>query len=235
MLQSQMTQKNLRKRENLFLVVLFNIAIPILILSKLSSILGPTSALLIAIAFPLSYAVYDFVVRKQVNPLSVIGFFSMLLKGSFALFKLDGVLFALQEAALPAFVGIYALISLRFKKPLINYFVYNDNIFNIDLLEQKLNENQELHSFFRIIKQLTWLFGITFLLGGVLNYFLAYNIIISPAGTSAFNQELARMIFLSYIIVITPKLIITGFGLWWLVRNLKKLTGLPIKEIWQAY
>lgn len=228
------TAKGTPKRENLFLAIIFNIGIPILILSKTNDIFGPTKSLLIAILFPLAYAVYDFYVRKQINPLSVIGFFSLLLKGSFALFKLDGFIFALQEAAMPTFIGLYAIISLKLGKPLIHYFIYNDNIFNIEVLQKKLIENQNSTLFHRLIERLTWLFGVTFLLGGVLNYFLAINIIVSSAGTQAFNQELARMIFLSYIIVVIPKLIITGFALWWLVRNLKKLTGLPMDEIWQG-
>ncbi len=220
-----------KKRENLFLAILFNIAIPVLILSKANEALGPTVSLLVAIAFPLSYALYDYAARKIINPLSVIGFFSMLFKGSFALFKLDGILFAAQEAALPIFIGVYALISLKFKRPLINYFIYNENIFKTDLLEQKLIENQNLDLFYLVTKKLTWLFGGTFLIAGILNYFLAYNIIISPAGTSAFNQELARMLFLSYMIILVPKLLLSGFGLWWLVRNLKKLTGLSTGEL----
>lgn len=223
-----------RKRENLFYAVIFNIALPIFILSKTNGLFGPTKSLLIAIFFPIGYAIFDFYRRKQINPLSVIGVVSLLLKGTFALFKLDGVLFALQEAAMPTFVGLFAIASIKFRKPLVNYFIYNETVFNIEKLEQKLVENQNSISFYRLLKQLTWLFGITFLLGGVLNYFLALNIIVSPAGTSAFNQELAHMIFLSYIVVVVPKLIITAFGLWWLIHNIKKLTGLPLNDIWQA-
>lgn len=223
-----------RKRENLFYSVIFNIGLPIFILSKTNGIFGPTKSLLIAIFFPIGYAFFDFYRRRQINPLSVIGVVSLILKGTFALFKLDGVLFALQEAAMPTFVGLFAIASIKFGKPLINYFIYNENIFNIEKLEQKLIENQNSTSFSRLLQQLTWIFACTFLLGGVLNYFLALNIIVSPAGTQAFNQELAHMIFLSYIIVVVPKLIITAFGLWWLVHNIKKLTGLQLNDIWQA-
>lgn len=223
-----------RKRENLFYSVIFNIGLPIFILSKTNNIFGPTKSLIIAILFPISYALFDFYRRKQINPLSIIGVVSLILKGTFALFKLDGVLFALQEAAMPTFLGLFAIASIKFGKPLVTYFIYNENIFNIDKLQQKLVENQTSSSFFRLLQQLTWLFAVTFLFGGILNYFLALNIIVSPAGTAAFNQELAHMIFLSYLIVVVPKLIITAFGLWWLVHNIKKLTGLPLNDIWQA-
>lgn len=226
--------KSARKRESLLLAILFNIGIPIFLLSKMSGIFGPTKSLLIAILFPLLYAIYDFFTRKQINPLSVIGFFSLLLKGIFAIFKVDGFWFAVQEAAIPSFIGFYALLSLKFGKPLVNYFIYNENIFNTELLEKKMMENQSTALFYKLTQHVTFIFAVAFLLGGVLNYFLAYNIIVSPAGTQAFNQELARMIFLSYMIVLVPKLLITGFGLWWFARNLKKLTGLPIQDIWQT-
>ena len=82
--------------------------------------------------------------------------------------------------------------------------------------------------------QVTMVFGFAFFLGGVLNYILAINIIISPAGTEAFNKELAEMTWKSYIVIALPKFVISIFGLWWFISQLKKLTGLNAAEILKA-
>ena len=218
-------------KENLFASVVFNVAVPIAILSKLSVVLGPKGALLTALAFPFFYAIYDYAKRRQANPISILGFTSTLIKGLFALYKVDGFWFAVQEAAIPCFLGAFTLLSAWFNKPLINYFLYNENIFNIPLLEKKLTEKNSSSAFKVLIWQITIIFGCAFFLGGILNYFLAINIIVSPAGTPEFNSQLAKMTFLAYLVVLIPKMILSLFGVWWFIHKLKKFTGLNVNEI----
>src|SRR5690606_7080559 len=69
------------KRENLLLNLAFNIAIPSLILAKASTPerLGPVWGLIVALAFPISYGLWDFAQRRQANFISIIGFASVLL------------------------------------------------------------------------------------------------------------------------------------------------------------
>ena len=57
---NQTTQKP--KQNNLLLELLFNIAAPSLILMKLSGpeYLGTVGALIVALAFPIGYGIYDF-------------------------------------------------------------------------------------------------------------------------------------------------------------------------------
>ncbi len=218
-------------KENLFVSLIFNVALPILILSKLSSHLGPMRALVVALAFPFFYAIYDFYKRRQANPISILGFVSTLIKGLFAFYRVDGFWFALQEAAIPCFLGTFTIVSAWLNKPLVNYFLYNENVFNIALLETKLGENNSFDKFKVLIWQLTMIFGFAFFLGGVLNYFLAINIIVSPAGTAEFNSQLAKMTVLAYLVVVLPKMVISLFGIWWFIFKLKKFTGLKVNEI----
>jgi hypothetical protein len=218
-------------KENLFVSLIFNVLLPIFILSKLSSHLGPMKALVLALAFPFFYAIFDFYKRRQANPISILGFASTLIKGLFAFYQVDGFWFAVQEAAIPCFLGIFTIFSAWINKPLVNYFLYNENVFNIDTLEKKLDENKAKDKFKGLIWQITMIFGFAFFLGGILNYFLAIHIIVSPAGTAQFNAELARMTFLAYLVVVIPKMIISLFGVWWFIFKLKKFTGLSVNEI----
>jgi len=226
------TSSNVKKpKENQIASLIFYVVIPVLILSKLSSTLGPLKTLFLALASPLIYGIYDITKRKQASPIAILGITSVLIKGIFALYKVDGFWFAVQEAAIPTFLGVFTIVSAWVGKPFVNYFIYNENIFNINLLEERLSINNAQRQFKSLIWQVTMVFGFAFFLGGVLNFILAINIIVSPAGTEAFNKEFAEMTWKGHIVVALPKLIISIFGLWWFISQLKKLTGLNASEI----
>lgn len=229
------TSSNTKKsKENLWASIIFYVIIPVFVLSKLNSTLGPLKTLLLALAFPLFFGIYDYIKRRQASPIAILGITSVLIKGIFAFYKVDGFWFAIQEAAIPTFLGVFTLVSAWVGKPFVNYFIYNENIFKIELLENKLRENNAEKYFKILMWQVTMVFGFAFFLGGVLNYILAINIIVSPAGTEAFNKELAEMTWKSYIVIALPKFVISIFGLWWFIFRLKRLTGLNAGEILKA-
>lgn len=221
-------------KENLLISILFYVVIPVFILNKFNGTFGPLQTLLIALVFPLGYGIYDFNKRKQASPIAILGIVSILIKGLFAFYKLDGFWFAVQEAAIPTLLGIFTIASAWLGKPFVNYLIYNENVFRTELLEQKLAENNAQKAFKALIWQITMVFGGAFFLGGVLNYILAINIIVSPAQTEAFNKELAEMTWKGHFVVAIPKLIISMLGIWWFVHRLKKLTGLNAGEILRA-
>ncbi|WP_186648247.1 VC0807 family protein [Fluviispira vulneris] len=220
-----------KPKENLFISIIFNVIIPFFILNKMSSTFGAVNTFFIALAFPLIYAVYDLVRRKQLNPISILAIVSIVIKGIFVIYKVDGFWFAVKEAAIPSVLGIITIVSVWIGRPLINYFIYNENIFNIELLESKLKENNSESSFKKLIWQVTFILGFAFFLGGILNFFLALNIIVSPAGTESFNKEIAEMTWKGYLVVALPKTLITIFGLWWFIKRLKVITGLEVSKI----
>jgi len=219
------------KQENIFLSLLFNIAVPIFILSKLSQKLGPEKALFLALCFPLCYAIFDFYHRRQINIFSILGFSSTLIKGTFAFFMLDAFWFAVQEAAIPLFLGVFTILSIYFKKPLVKYFIYNESVFNVSLLNEKLQEQNTLGQFEKLLKQFTVIFGAVFLVGACLNYYLATQIIVGTAGSEEFNKQLAQMTLWGHAAVAVPKMALSMGGLWWFIHNLKKLTGLNVTDM----
>jgi hypothetical protein len=60
------------KPENMLLNLVCNIVVPTVVLTNLSAEkrLGPLWALIVAIAFPVAYGVYDLATRKKTNVLS---------------------------------------------------------------------------------------------------------------------------------------------------------------------
>ena len=111
------------KRENTFLNLGFNLILPILLLNKGKSWFGKylepyfenaaVGVLLIALAFPVGYFVYDYVTRKKYNIFSIIGLLSVLLTGGIGILNIPTEWFAVKEAAIPLILGLAVVISLK--------------------------------------------------------------------------------------------------------------------------
>lgn len=222
-------------RENHFLNLVFNVALPSVLLSTLSKPerLGPVWGLLIALAFPIAYGVYDFARRRQANFISIIGFLSILLTGVFALIRLDRFWFAVKEAALPAIIGISVLASMRSKVPLVRQLLYNDQVIDVDQVEAALATRGTREAFDRALRRAGFWLAASFALSAVLNFALARHLIRSESGTSAFNEELAQMNLWSWPVIVIPSVGMTMFTLWQLVREIVGLTGLSQDAIFR--
>jgi hypothetical protein len=72
--------------------------------------------------------------------------------------------------------------------------------------------------------------GGSFFFSSAMNYFLATWIVVSPAGTPAFNEELGQLTLLSYPMIALPSMLIMMFVLYYLARTIKTLAGLKLAE-----
>jgi hypothetical protein len=221
------------KRENLLLNLAFNLAIPALVLSKLSKPewLGPVAGLVVALAFPLGYGIWDFLRRRQANFISIIGFISVLLTGGLGLMKTDNVWFAVKEAAVPTVIGIAVLVSLKSKRPLVHTFLYNDQVIDVPKVDAALAARNNRPAFERLLVTSSYLLTASFLVSAILNYALARYLLKSPAGTPEFNAELGQMQLLSWPVIVVPSMAMTLYALWRLLAGVRKLTGLTLEEV----
>ena len=64
-----------------------------------------------------------------------------------------------------------------------------------------------------------------------MNYVLAKWIVVSPAGTEAFNDELGRMTLLSYPMIAIPSMVMLMAIFYYLWKTIHGLTGLSLEEI----
>lgn len=224
------------KRENLLVNLLFNIAIPSLLLAKASTPerLGPVVGLIVALAFPLGYGIWDFVQRKQANFISVIGFASVLLTGGLGLMKVDNFWFAVKEAAMPSIIGIAVWVSMYTKRPLVRQFLFNDQVMDVEKIEAALDRDGHRPDFDRLLSSSTYLLVISFVVSAILNFVLARWLLTSPSGTPEFNAQLGKMNVLSWPVIVIPTMIITVYALWRLIGGIKKLTGLGLEEMMHA-
>ncbi|PTX92450.1 VC0807 family protein [Opitutus sp. ER46] len=221
------------KRENVLLNLLCNIVIPTVILMKFSTdrFLGPLWGLLVALAFPFAYGVYDLLVRRKTNLLSILGFISVLLSGGLGLMKVGGLGFAIKDAAVPLVIGAAVLLSLRSKKPLVRELLLNEQIVDVEKVTAALEARQTMPAFDRLLRNASLWLAFAFVGSAILNFILARWILRSPPATPEFNAELGKMHILVWPVIVIPSMVVLMYVFWKLMRGLSELTGLSSDEI----
>lgn len=213
--------------------LLVSIVIPSLILMKLSgeSRLGADGALILALAFPLGWGSFELLKYRKFNFIALLGLVSVLLTGGIGLLKLDNQWLAIKEAAIPGIIGIAVLVSTRTRYPLIRTMLFNKAVLNVDKIHECLEQAGNTPQFeARLLRATYWLSG-TFFFSSAMNYVLAKWIVISPAGSEAFNDELGRMNLLSYPMIAIPSMIMLMAIFYYLWRTIHGLTGLKLEDV----
>jgi hypothetical protein len=219
------------KRESLLLNLLLSIAIPVLILSKLSDRLGARNALLLALAFPLGYGLYDAWRRRKFNFIAALGFLSTLATGGLGLMRLDPFWFAVKEAAVPAIIGVMVLVSQWTKRPLVRTFLLNEEVMNLPRINAAIDGAGRRPEFERLLSSSSWLLAASFALSSTLNYLLARHLITAMPETVEFNEQYGKMLWWSWPVIVVPTMLVTVFALWRLIKGLQTVTGLKLEEI----
>jgi hypothetical protein len=226
------------KQEHGFLNLIFNILIPVLILNKGSAKLGSSYALLIALAFPLGFGLFDLYRKRKWNPFSILGFTNVLVTGSLAVMGLGGIWFSIKEAFFPFLVGLFVWLSARKENPFVKTFILNANTMNVELIEEKLRQNQKESEFTRHLKSSTRMLACSFFLSAALNFFLAQRIFLpldgnldSEARSVALNHQIAEMTSWSAMVIVLPSMAFLIGILWYLLKGIRELTGMKTDEI----
>jgi hypothetical protein len=232
------------KKENTFLNLGFNIVLPFLLLKKGKGWFGDqlepyfdnvaVGVLLIALAFPVGYFVYDYFKRKKYNLFSIIGLVSVLLTGGIGILSIPTQWFAVKEAAIPFILGLAVVISLKTPYPLVRTLLFNPEIMHVDRVHNALREHDAEEEFEKLLSFCTWLLAGSFLLSAVLNFVLARWIVVSPSGTDAFNDEVGTMMIWSWPVIAVPSMAIMIVALYKLLGGIKRMTGLELEEVLQG-
>jgi len=227
------------QRENLWLSLACNIFLPVIILKKAGKMfdLEPTPVLLIALAFPVCYFIWDLIKRKKLNWISVLGFISVLLTGGIGLLKLPAHWYAVKEAAIPFVIGVATFISIFTSKPLVRAFMLNRTMMDVDRIEAILTQRGTRPHFYKLLRNCTAWLGASFMLSAVLNFVLAKMIVKTDSAVNldAFNDEVGTMTLYSYFIIMVPSMAILMFVMYKVMKGLKRDTGLELEDVmWAA-
>lgn len=212
--------------------LIFNIVIPVVVMSYASSDewLGPAWSIVVALSFPIGYGLWDLKQSGKVNPFSVLGIVSVILTGGISLLELPAEYIAIKEAAIPAIIGLAVIITQYTNKPLVKILVLNEQIINWPHLTQVLKDKGRLDEFERKVAVSSYIVASSFFVSAVLNYVLAKVILVSPPGTTEYTEELGRMTALSYPVIVIPSMILLIAALWYLFAQIKNITGEDIDD-----
>lgn len=225
--------KKKKKKQNPLVNILFNIVVPVVILSKFSNdnYLGPKLGLVVALAFPLAYFIWDWRKEHKANFISILGFVSVLLTGIIGVFEFPSELIAYKEASVPLIICLAVLISMKTPYPLVKKLLYNEDLMNMELINSRLSEKDNTKEVDCMLVRASYMVAASFLLSTVLNFGLAKYLIHSPSGTPEFAEEMARMTALSYPVIALPSTIVLVFALFYVYNRLSKLTGLEFEQL----
>lgn len=240
-MENQTKNKAKDNNKNALYNMLFSIVIPVIILNKLSSQFGedgPLIALLVALAFPIGYSLYEFRSTRKLNPISVLGFVNVLATGGLALMQLEGIWFAVKEGMFPLIIGIAVYLSSGWKKPLIKVLLFNDQVFDVHKIQDKLGENNSEQDFDDHLRKSTKYFAYTFYLSAILNFALASYIFTeiplelpSVERSQILNEQIADMTWKSYFVIVIPSMLCMFVLLSYLLKGIKRYTGLDFQDV----
>ena len=222
-----------KKKESPLVSLLVSIVIPAIILSKFSTdeYLGILPGFLVALSLPVGYAIYNLFVRKETGFIAIIGFVSIFLTGIIGVFEFPTEWLAVKEAAVPLLIGIAVIVSLKTPYPIVKKLLFNEEILDLKLIDEKLEENSNASEMDKALFKATFMVAGSFLLSAFLNFFLTKYIVVSPAGTAAFNEELGTLTALSYPAIALPSTAVMFVALYYIFKQITKLTGLSFEEM----
>ncbi len=240
--------------------ILINVLIPVLALSYLSKDpelqqklgkevqpwhIGPLKAMILALLPPLGYGIWHFVKTRKGNVFSALGFISVLLTGGLTLYLWNadgtvkpnaGLLFGVKEASIPLVLAVAILTSHKSASPLIRVFLYNDSIFDIPKIEQRIAQRGMEGGYERLLLQATRFFAGSFVLSALMNlglalwFFRDFNALATDA-LQAYNEIVGKLTGWSFAVIGVPVMGILFVILIRLLRGLRELTGMDDKEL----
>lgn len=213
--------------------LLVSIVIPSVILMKFSGDehLGATQALIVALAFPLGWGAFELLRYRKFNWIALLGLISVLLTGGIGLLELDPKWLAIKEAAVPGVIGIGVLVSTFTPYPLVRTLLFNPKVLNTATIQERLEHSGKTEVFESRLMNANYFLVGTFVFSSIMNYILAKWIVTSPAGSTAFNEELGRLTLMSYPMIAIPSMIMMMGIFWYLWRSISGLTGLGLEDI----
>lgn len=230
-----------QNRENPLTSIVVNIVLPVVILQQLTKRLGedgPLLALILAVALPVSYGLWDFLRNHHKNYVSLFGLLSVLFTGGFALMKLEGIWFAVKEAAFPAAMAIGVAASSFSRRPLVQTLFCNNQLLRMDLVDARLSDENTARRFHLLTQNATRWLAVSFVISSFLNFIIAIRVF-TPLGpdqnplaqSDELNQQIARMTGLGFVAIALPMMVFTGAILYFFLRRLSDLTKIEMNQL----
>jgi hypothetical protein len=153
------------------------------------------------------------------------------LTGGIGLMELDARWLAIKEAALPAGLGVLALVSSHRGGPGIEFLL--GRMLDADAMNQALNERNTMPEWLASAAIATRRTGYILFVSAIANFALARTLVVSEGGSQAFAEELGRFTAMSFPVIGIPTTLLMGWVLRDLLLAMEKYTDKPI-DSWMS-
>ncbi len=214
--------------------MLFTIVLPIVILLTLSGdvLLGPIPALLLSLAFPIGYGLWEYRRSRTFDTTAMVGIVSTLLTGVIGVFELSPELFAVKEAAVPILFAVLIVISQYTRLPIVRLLF--DQTIHKQQVQDAIAVRHAEDDMDRLMTRTAWLWAGTMIISGIMRFVLAEIVVTSAPGTPDFNHELGVMNALRLPTVTVATMVLMIGTIAYLVRSTATVTGLSPKEFFRG-
>lgn len=239
-----------KKPDNSLLDIVVNVILPVMILSWMSKEdgefwhLGPVKAMSIALVLPLAFGIWHFIKHKSLNLFSCLGLFAILLTGLITIYLFYneaarpnvGIIFGIKEAVQPLLIGILFIVTHKMASPLLKTFLYNDGIFDIKRIEKSVKEKSTDEGYQALLWKCTLIMFGSFCLSAVANmalslYFFQDLLPTAENWKVEYNKIVGKITGYGFAVIGAPFIFVMFFILYFMIKNLKKITGLETDEI----
>ncbi len=223
---------------NPLIQIVVSVVIPVFILNKGGSHLGPQNALFVALAFPLALLVFELIKEKKWSFVALLGLLHTGVTGIFALMHFEGIWFAIKEASFPTLIGLFVIGSAFTRNPFAKSIFMNEQIFHLNVIQEKMQDPQKKKELDQLMKRLTLLLSGSFALSAVLNFSLGIYIfqpidpqLNSESRAQVLNEQIARMTSWSYPIIALPSMILMVVLFMYALKQLIRITGVEQNQL----
>ena len=211
--------------------LLINVVIPTLIMTRFSDEdqLGGVGAMLVALAFPLLFGIYNIIRDKKIGWVPILGIVSIMLSGGFNLLKFPPEWIAFKEASVPLILALAILVSAWINRPLARIFL--NSMLDRETVDKALHERGTFELYEKRTAVATYLLAFAFLLSAVLNFVLARIVVTSDPQTPEYTKEIGRMTGLSFPVITIPVMLVLMGTIVYVMLTVSKLTGLEAEKV----
>lgn len=223
-----------QSEKSLLLELFFNLCLPTLLLLKghIWLHLSPKMALFIAVMCPLTYGIWDWVKEAHFNWIAFLGLLSVSVKGGVGLFEGSNQLLAINEMLLPLIIGC-TIVAFRLlkKPPFLQKILLNSQFCYVEKILSSIDAHGHSKHLQHYIRVYEWLLAGLFFFSATLNYLLARYLVVHPAGSKEFNNELGLLTGWSFVVISLPATIGLLLIVWRFFIRVKKFSQLSWEEI----
>jgi hypothetical protein len=222
--------------ENPWINLGFNLILPVLLLTKGADWLPQAPAwaiLVVALAFPVGYFIWDWQRRGKRNMLSVLGMISVLLTGGIGLLKLPPEAFLIKETLLPVVIGLVIAGSAFTRVPAMKLIFYNEDLVDTQRINARLDTPEKASAFQHMLKKATLVFAASSLVTALVNFIVTSLVVTADPRVDAalFNAQVGRQTGITFVVLTLCSLPFMAYSLYLIISGLKQLTGLDMESI----